>query len=141
MSLRIASSVSLICFLVLAGCSKQQTPDEERLYDTLNGYRITSVKVLTGSNSEVSDADTYIVKAAGKYSTIEARGFYSVRIGDKLCNPFGDLLYPAWNPGEPCQPRQADNVPATQANLDNIHIDIDSTQFKIVGEERSGQEH
>lgn len=100
---KLSVAILLFASISLAGCSHHSDATLSE-----DSFRVTSVKILSGPDSHVSDADTYIVQAMGPHSTIQAEGYDEIRTGEKLCAGFGTLLYTAWDATKPCS--DANNI-------------------------------
>jgi hypothetical protein len=67
-----------------------------------NAYRVTSVEILGGAESHVSDADTYVITAQGFRSTVRAEGYDYIRTGEVLCEAMPGLLFGKYDEAKPC---------------------------------------
>lgn len=64
-------------------------------------YRISAVQTLSGPESHVSGADTFLITARGVRSVIHAKGYRAIETGKDLCR-YGDLMYPKTDSIKPC---------------------------------------
>jgi hypothetical protein len=87
----------LIVPLLSLSCAKKHAEDPI-------AFRVVSVEVLTGSQSHVSDADTYLIVVKGPRSTIHAEGYDYVRTGETLCEAMPGLLFGKYDSAKPCGP-------------------------------------
>jgi hypothetical protein len=87
----------LVLALAVGGCS---TPFHQ---SDAFAYRVTSVTVLSGEQSHVSDSDTYLIVARGIHSEVHAEGYDPIRVGTDLCEMLPGLIAPKMDASKSCQ--------------------------------------
>ncbi len=80
-------------------------------------YHVTAVQTLSGQDSHVSDANTFLITARGPHSVIHAEGYRSIETGTDLCR-YGDLAYPKTDSTKPC--------------AGNFTVNFQNNQFHII---------
>jgi len=88
-----ATATILLGLTVLCACSKHE--------DSKNGFRVTSIQILRGEKSKVSDGDTFVFTATGSRTILHGESVGALSLGDVLCRGSSGFVLKSEN-GENC---------------------------------------
>jgi hypothetical protein len=78
----------------LCGCSKSVDSSSKL-------FKVTSIKILRGEKSKVSDGDTFVFEAKGDHTTLHGESVNLLNVGDMLCRGSTGFVFRSAN-GQDC---------------------------------------